>query len=642
VKSTETPLRFRLQVLGTLILCILAYWASLSGGFLFDDFFNLVNNASLRAIGTPTQDWFAAAFSSGTGPLRRPISMLSFALNISAFGMNPWAFKAVNLAIHLGNGILVYALGVRLVDRLVVNDGMGTGTNPRILAAIAAAIWLLHPLNVSGVIYIVQRMNALATLFTLAGLLVYAEARARMLRGEPALLRALSGLIAFGILASLSKENGALIVAFAWVIELMCFRFEVAASSQRRVLKGFFWLALGVPLALFATYLATHPDWFEHAYAGREFSAVQRLLTEPRIICDYLLWIFVPNPGWMGMYHDDIATSTGLFAPLSTILSIVFLIALCGFAWVWRQRAPAFAFAVAWFLVGHSMESTILPLELVFEHRNYLPMSGLILGMVCLAVPWLQKSVSTRAGIVASLAVVAICAGVTSIRAANWGDPLGLALSAAANHPNSARSQYEAGRALVIAGAREGDRENAELRAMPYYARAADLDKDQIHAATELVLLKARAGTIQASEIADLADRISRVRYISNLNPFLDMLVTASNQKLSLKPEDIAKLVDSALRNKRVPKNVRARIKNNYGAYLFNIVNDQGRAIRLVEEAAAEDPANPYYEISLAQIAGAMQQHDKAQEHLINAQRLDKTKAYARDIATMRAELQNH
>lgn len=637
--SNQAFLRSRIPVVGMLALCVLAYWASLGGGFLFDDYYNLVDNPALRVIGTPAQDWIAVIFSSAAGLFRRPLSMLTFGLNVSAFGMNPWAFKAVNLGIHLGNGLLVYALGIRLAERLLAQDGRKGVADTRMLAWIAAAIWLLHPLHVSGVAYIVQRMNELTALFTLAGLLAYAEARAAMLRGESALAKGLLGLVGFGILALFSKENGALIVAFAWVIELFCFRFETSTVRQRRVLKGFFWLSIGLPLALLAIYLARHPDWFANAYSMREFSAIQRLLTEPRIICDYLLWIFVPNPGWMGMYHDDIAISTGLFTPPSTLVAMVFLLALVGLAWVFRRRNPAFAFGLAWFLVGHSMESTFLPLELVFEHRNYLPMSGLILGTACVAVPWLKKRLSERVAIIIALAVVLTCAGLTSIRAVNWGNPLRLALSEVANHPESARNQYAAGRALVIAGARGGDRAKGEVAAIPYYVRATELDKDQIHAATELLLMNAARSGPQESEISDLAGRLARVKYSSMLNPFMDMLVTASNQKLSLKPDDVARLVSATLGNQNVSQNVRARIKNNYGAYLFNIVNDQSGAIQLVKEAASEDPTNPYYEISLAQIAGAMQQRDKALGHLLNAQLLDKTHAYAQQIATMRAEL---
>lgn len=637
--SNQALLRSRIPVVGMLALCVLAYWASLSGGFLFDDYYNLVDNAALRAIGTPAQDWIAVLFSSAAGLFRRPLSMLTFGLNVSAFGMNPWAFKAMNLGIHLGNGLLVYALGIHLAERWVTRGGHKGIPDARMLAWIAAAIWLLHPLHMSGVAYIVQRMNELTALFTLAGLLAYAEARAAMLRGESGLAKGLLGLIGFGILAVLSKENGALIVAFAWVIELFCFRFETSTVQQQRVLKGFFWLSIGVPFALLAIYLATHPDWFANAYSMREFSAIQRLLTEPRILCDYLLWIFIPNPAWMGIYHDDIALSTGLFAPVSTIVSITFLVALCGVAWMLRHRHPALAFGVAWFLVGHSMESTILPLELVFEHRNYLPMSGLLLGTVCLVGPWLNQRIPSRASYFVALGIILACTGLTLHRATNWGDPLRLALSEAANHPDSARNQYAAGRALVIAGAREGDRADGELKAIPYYARAAELDKNQIHAATELLLIKAGQAAVPESEIAELAARLGRVRYSSLLNPFMDLLVTASTQKLFLEPDDLALLVNAALQNQNVSPMVRARIKNNYAAYLFNMAHEQNHAIQLVEEAVSEDPTNPYYEISLAQIAVAMRQPNKVLEHLLNAQRLDKTHAYAQEIATMRAEL---
>src|SRR5512146_1541458 len=134
------------------VLCALAYVGGLSGDFLFDDFQNIANNAVLRAIGTPAQSWLAVALSSAAGVLRRPVSMLSFGLNVLLFGMNPFAFKLVNLSIHLANGALIYAIGRRLATRLI-NPRTTATIRPDTLALIAAGLWLLHPLNVSGVVY---------------------------------------------------------------------------------------------------------------------------------------------------------------------------------------------------------------------------------------------------------------------------------------------------------------------------------------------------------------------------------------------------------------------------------------------------------------------------------------------------------
>ncbi len=168
-----------------------------------------------------------------------------------------------------------------------------------------------------------------------------------MLRGEPGLLVAISGLLAFGLLATLSKENGALIVAYAFVIEAVCFRFRDTSSGTAVSIRAFFAIFLAVPLLALAGFIACHPAWVTSGYEVRSFTLIERLLTEPRVLLHYLLWIFVPLPSLMGLYHDDIPLSTGLLTPPTTLAALVFFIALAVIAW--RTRL---ALAMARFCFG--------------------------------------------------------------------------------------------------------------------------------------------------------------------------------------------------------------------------------------------------------------------------------------------------
>lgn len=232
-----------LAILVLMGLCAGVYANGLFGGFLFDDYPNIVQNTMPHLVmDGGGQNWFVAALSSNSEMLKRPVSMLSFAANLYGFGMSPLAFKLVNLGIHLLIGLLVYHLAFRLVPYLTQStESTNSASRPRLIALVATGLWLLHPLHVSDVVYIVQRMNQLTTLFMLAGLLCYAEGRRRNLQGQPGLLIAFSGLTAFGLLAVFSKENGALIVLYAFVVEALCFRFQ-GAKITRRVVVGFFTL----------------------------------------------------------------------------------------------------------------------------------------------------------------------------------------------------------------------------------------------------------------------------------------------------------------------------------------------------------------------------------------------------------------
>jgi len=625
-------------LLGILVFCVLVYALGMFGGFLFDDFPNIVDKPELRTLNGTVSRWLALAVSSDAGLLHRPISMLSFGLDYSLFGLSPLAFKLTNLLIHLTNGVLLYQLARRIAPQLLPENGQAS-IDPRSLALLTAALWLLHPLNVSTVVYVVQRMDELATLFVLLGLLCYAEGRERMARGERGLIVAVLGIGVFGLLAVFSKENGALITAYALVIELCCYRFAAGTARGNRVLKGCFWLTVALPIALFAAYLASHPQWLANGYAGRDFTLYQRLLSEARILCDYLLWTLVPLPHWMGIYHDDFVTSTGLLHPATTLAAILFLVALAILAWRLRRASPGLAFGLAWFLAGQSMESTIIPLELVFDHRNYLPMTGLLLGLVCALAPWVAHRVPKRVALACCGTLILTLGGITASWAYTWGDPLRLALTEATDHPDSARAQYEAGRQIIFTGTAHGRRDEAELEAVPYFERSMQLDPTDVFAASSLILIHSRHNALPSPEaIANLAWRVRHARQVQ-INPFLVVLSAAIQGNVRLTPDQTKSLVDAALGNPRLSHPARAMVLNNYGHYLFQIAHDNRAAVNLTVAAAAEDPTNPLFEINLTRLALALGDKNEAHRHLLKAEQLDKAKMYTAVIASLKQQL---
>lgn len=617
------------------IITVIVYLPALHSGFQFDDFQAILNNPALQAASSATRNWLAIALSSDTGMLRRPLSMLSFGANIALFGMSPFAFKAVNLAIHLLNGLLLFLIARRILAQwLDGGDGEHVATGA---ALFIASIWLLHPLNVSSVAYVVQRMNELSTLFMLAGLYCYVEARRPGSEMNPG--QGLLGLSLFALLAIFSKENGALIFAYAFLIEYFAFGFK-GTQNQRRTLQVLFGFVLALPLTLIALYLIAHPGWLAGGYAMRDFSLFERLLTEARILWLYVLWIFVPNPAWMGLFHDDIALSTSPLLPPTTLMAIIAWIVVAGSAVILRKRQPAYSFAVAWFLVGHSMESTVIALELVFEHRNYLPMAGLLIGVTAVVVKRFHRSDRSRRKLtIAATASVAVFAVFTAARAQDWSDPLRLAMADVRHHPASARSQYEAGRAIVIDGAIHGAREAADSRALPYFQRATQLDVHSIHGLVAAILIDARHGPVAAADLHELAQRLRVIRPYNKANPFLDLLSAAGTEKLSLDGKDLSALVDAAMDNQNLPAKVRARVLNNYGAWQFNVAHDAQAAVSLTSAAAALQPTDAYYPLNLAQIASLLGQRDKALEYLAQARKLDATGAYAGQVSDLLHQL---
>lgn len=620
----------------TLSLCASAYSYGLVGGFLFDDYPNIVQNDLLRAI-TGTHDWFVAALSSNSGILRRPVSMLSFALNIYYFGMSPLAFKIVNLLVHLANGILVFLVARRVVAYLLPNAT--AANNAAKVAFVATAFWMLHPLNVSGVVYIVQRMNELASLFTLMGLLCFVVGRQRTLVGQAGGLRiAIGGMIVFGLLAVFSKENGALIVAYAFVIEVFCFRFKASTAAIRHMVQGAFVLTLAVPLILLAGFLFLHPEWLTNGYYSRDFTLSDRLLTEPRILFHYLLWIFVPIPSFMGMYHDDIATSTGLLAPPGTLVALLGWVALVALAWKLRRRAPGFGFAVVWFLAGHAMESSFLPLELVFEHRNYLPMTGLLIGSVCAVSPLTQK---LHPKFVASIVIAAILglSVSTAIRNYAWGNPLRLSITMANNHPNSARSLYDAGRAVIYKAEAKGDASKARLEARKYFKKAMLIDQSYVLPAVSYILTYFGDVYVPESTIGDLTRRIRGDRSLYP-NPILMLLKAVNDGQIKMQPNDVKAIVTTTLDNASLRSDAKALVLNRYGQYQYNILHDAQAAVSLTLAAVQKDKNSALLRINLANLALALGRPDIAKQALLNAKKLDVLDLNAKAIANIQGEIQ--
>lgn len=358
---------------GTLLLVGLLYLPGLSGGFLLDDGTNLQTLERIRAWGF-WQGLVSVLASNPAGDLGRPLAMLSFALQHAAWPDDAAAFKRVNLAIHLFNVVLVWQLAQLIWTRLRPPQGPRLAALPLLLAL----AWGLHPLFVSTVLYVVQRMALLAATCMLGGLLLYAQGRLRWAQGArhgPLLMAA--GLLGGTVLGALCKENALLLPGMAGILEVTLF----ARLPRPRGWAAFVSLGCLLPtLALVAFIGVQFRSWILPGYVIRDFDPVQRLLTEARILWQYLGLLALPLGRHLGLFHDDYPVSAGLLEPWTTLPAVagVILLAVCAMAC--RHRQPALAFAIGAFLWGHALESGPIPLELYYEHRNYLPAALLIVG----------------------------------------------------------------------------------------------------------------------------------------------------------------------------------------------------------------------------------------------------------------------
>ena len=414
---------------------VVIYWIGLQGPFLLDDFINL----------NPIDEWLRGQlgirtliFERGAGTFGRPLSMASLALNAWLGGYTPFSLKFGNLLVHLICGGVIYVLLRQLLQR-----DRTLNKNASVYAAIVATLWLLHPLHASTVLYAVQRMAQMSTLFVLLGLWIYVSARFRLLRGPSPFAAAglLIGIPVMTALAFLSKENGILLPLLCAVIELAYFR----DANRQLPVRAFHICFVIFPIAVGMSGLALNPKYILDGYLGRDFTLTERLLSQGRVLCEYLWNLIAPNPPRMGLYTDDFSISTGFLSPPSTLLALILLAGISAGAWASRKRFPAVFFGWFFFLVAHSLEAGIIPLELYFEHRNYLPSLGIFLAMVALFV-WFGEKLKgaglrpRRIGVVLLTAFVAVLVVGTHGRARVWRDPLLIAESSLQSHPESLRA----------------------------------------------------------------------------------------------------------------------------------------------------------------------------------------------------------
>jgi protein O-mannosyl-transferase len=433
-------------------ITLLIYWSGIQGGtFHFDD------AANLSALGTfGVVDSVAKLFdflSSGiAGPSGRPLALLSFLADGQSWPTDPRPFLRTNTIIHALNGLLVFLVGWLLLKHSNRADLSRHATG---IGALSAFLWLLHPYWVSSVLYAVQRMTLLSAMFCFAGLALYLYGRALTL--EESTRRTGWWLATVGVglgtgLGVLAKENAAVLPLLILVIELIGIRSMWPVSSPTRFERIWSFFVLILPTFALIAYLLHTVSWSGFFATGgfRPFSTYERLVTEPTILIGYLRDLFIPQPGYPGLFQENYPFARGLLSPPSALVGVLLIVALFVFA-IWKRRqTPLFSLAILFFFAGHLIESSVIMLELKFEHRNYLPAALLFLPLAAVIV----RSAPRLRWALASLLIVTL-AGFTALHAALWGRPLELTLYWAQKNPDSYRAQIAAASRLDRSGQKE-------------------------------------------------------------------------------------------------------------------------------------------------------------------------------------------
>ena len=443
-----SPGRFLLAIL--LLVCA-SYSNTLYSPLVLDDMHSFVEESSIYL------DDFSVQSLTGLANTRfgkaRFVPLLSFALNHYFSRGNIVYYHLTNIAIHL---LAVVALFFFLKALLRTETGRKSLLllNPGRYVLFVCGLWALNPVQTNAVTYIVQRMTSLAALFYLAALALYLYAR--FAQGAMRRFMFFGGCGVAAALAFLSKENSFTLPVAILLVEGMF----VSPHLLRRFLgsiRWYHWLVLVLVLGVLLP-LAIHP-WqiYTGDYSLRHFTLEERLLTQLRVVVFYLSLLVLPLPQRLNLDHDFLL-STAWFAPPTTILSGMLLAGIFVAGILLRRRVPLLSFGVFWFFLNLLIESTVIPLELVFEHRLYLPSIGFFMGVVAVidygaARMRLRRPNDVR-DIILLLVIVLITVSsiLTTIRNEDWRDSLTIYEDCCLKSPKKSRTVSNYGMALAGAG----------------------------------------------------------------------------------------------------------------------------------------------------------------------------------------------
>lgn len=441
---TRRAPRTGLALTAVCALAAVAYAPSFAVPFQFDDYARLGQNRALQhGQFSEALNWLGTA---------RPLPALTLMLNYRLTGFDPFWFHALNFAVHLLATAGVFALAVTLC-RAPRLRAQWPPDRALLLATAAAALFACHPLQTQAVTYIIQRYASIVALFYLWAVVCYLRARNRQAGGEPG--GPLPYFVATAVLALcavLSKENAASLPGALLLAEWIGFgwprRWRAIAIAAALVLamvavpvvwKAMFWKRAerGAP-SLVAQLWRAEGAAPVPAVDG-ETPPFTYLRTQALVLPRYLRLVVLP---WGQNIDHDVPLADSLSAPV--LAGCAFLAGLAGLGCAQVRRRPLIAFAILWFFVTLSVESSIIGLsDVIAEHRMYLPMAGVALGVGALYVAAAERV--PRAALAAGALIVTGLVALTFARNVVWLSPITLWLDAAEKSPHKARPHVNAG-----------------------------------------------------------------------------------------------------------------------------------------------------------------------------------------------------
>jgi len=461
----ENPGQYAFTFITLLILLLAVYSNSFYGDWHFDDYANIIENPNVQINSLSFSELKQSFIGIYQDRLLRPFSYASFALNYYVGGLNVFGFHLVNFFIHYLSSVFLFLFIFNTLKLPLCKNQYENIAYP--VALLATVLWSVHPVFVTSVSYIVQRMTSMAGLFYIMSMYFYLKGRMSKTKGKSIgffIFCALAGL------ASLLTKENAVMLPFS----ILLFDLLLIQGATKENIKRFLKILIA-PLLLFIIVGFLYTGGFSNAfsgYAGRDFTMYERLLTEPRVIIFYLSLLFYPIHSRLTLLYD-IDISHSLLQPWTTLPAILLILFIIATAIYLCRKRPLMSFCILFFFLNHIIEGTVIPLELIYEHRNYLPAMFLFIPVAQFFVYVLDYfSYKRLLQIAVALGVIIIIVGlgdVTFRRNAIFSDEFLLWSDNIEKYPNLSRPYSNIGYFYIL--------HDQKAKALEYFIKAKDLDK---------------------------------------------------------------------------------------------------------------------------------------------------------------------
>lgn len=429
------------------VALITIYGNSFHCQWQFDDYPNILDNKNVHLELFSWKDIQKTIYGMDIyhGQMNRPLSYLTFALNYLFGSTNVFGYHLVNFTIHYLAAIFLFLFIYNTLQLPVLNARYKKTAYG--IAILSVFFWTTHPIQVTVVTYIVQRMASMAGMFYIMAMYFYLKGRTENETGKRIGYFIVCGVAA--IFSFASKENAAILPMSLLLYDF--FLIQGLNHLKRNLMIAVCLLLITFFIALFFVDISVILE----GYKDRPFTLFERLLTEPRIILFYLTLLFYPTSFRLTLLHD-IEISSSLFNPWSTFPAMLIIFLVITIAIIISRKENLIAFCILFFFLNHMIEGSFIPLELIFEHRNYIPSMFLFIPIAILCVHILDYfSYKKSIQLIMSFVIIFIITAqghTTYIRNDLFKDSLALWQDNIKKAPNLHRPHHNLGDKLMVKG----------------------------------------------------------------------------------------------------------------------------------------------------------------------------------------------